>query len=102
MKLAVTRRSNRFLLIGCRLELSQAGRTKASPRRNTAQAMRAFLAAMATTAFQYPRRCCNAIAQRLSLSVLFLVAANPARVPMTSKLRRSGSPVFVMRRQASQ
>lgn len=50
--------------------------------------MRAFLTAMATTAFLYPRRCCNAIAQRLSLSVLFLAAANLTRAPMTSKLRR--------------
>ena len=46
-----------------------AGILKASPRCNIAQHIRAFLAAMATTAFQYPLRSCTEIAQRLTGSV---------------------------------
>jgi hypothetical protein len=56
--LAVTRRWKKVLwapLVGTArwmVRRAQAGRTKSSPRRSTAQAMRAFFAAMATTARQ--------------------------------------------------
>ena len=41
---------------------AQLGITNASPRDSRAQAIRAFLAAMATIARQYPRRAAKAIA----------------------------------------
>ena len=64
-----------------------AGSLNDSPLVSTAQAMRAFLAAMATTAFQYPRRSRSAIAQRLSESVLHDAALSTALAPSTSRLR---------------
>ena len=57
-------RINASLFLLCRALVSdaQAGRWKSSPRLSTAQHMRAFLAAMATIARQYPRRAAKAIA----------------------------------------
>ena len=65
-----------------------SGSLNDSPLVSTAQAMRAYLAAMATTAFQYPRRSRNAIAQRLRESVLLAAALSTALAPSTSRLRR--------------
>ncbi len=59
--------------------------------------MRAFFAAMATTAFQQPARCSSATVQRLKLSVLYLAALSTARAPMISRLRRYASPLLVIR-----
>ena len=52
---------------------AQAGSLNAAPWLSTAQPMRAFFAAIATTAFQYPRRFATASAQRLRLSLLLLL-----------------------------
>ena len=65
----------------------QAG-LNASPLASIAQAMRAFFAAIATTAFQYPRRSASACAQRLMRSCLPLAAASTARAPRISSVRK--------------
>ena len=99
---AITRQSNSFparagllvfFLVRCFL---QAGGTKASPLRSTAQAVR-VLRRNGHPAFQSPRRSANAMVQRLMGSVLRFAAAGTAHAPMTSRLRRSPSPALVMR-----
>ena len=61
--------------------MPHAGMANASPFTSTAHAMRAFFAAIATTAFQEPTLSAKAIAQRLMLSVLPLAAFRTARAP---------------------
>ena len=65
----------------------QVGTMNASPLFNTAQHIRAFFAAMATTALQYPRRAARATAHRLTLSVFSLEACRTERAPSTNRER---------------
>jgi hypothetical protein len=60
---------------------------KASPYFKTAHAIRAFLAAIATAARQYPRRSTRLLIHRLSRSCLSRRFAIAARAPLTRSVR---------------
>ncbi len=61
-----------------------------------AQHSLAFLAAMATTARQYPLRSTSEQTQRLNKSVLFSAPISTERAPCTRSVRRYESPAFVI------
>ena len=70
---------------------------KSSPLANSAQMMRAFLAAIATHARLKPRRAMSAAAQRLKRSVRRASVISAERAPWINRVRRYTSPRLVMR-----
>jgi hypothetical protein len=75
-------------LVRLKTRLRYAARRYSWPRASIAQMMRACLAASATAAILFPRRCFSCSAQRLLASVRLPVSWSTLRVPWINSVRR--------------